>query len=53
MKIRPVEPSCSMWMNGRTDGRADKQDKANSRFSQFANAPKNEQVLSRTAREQT
>ena len=37
----------------RLDGRTDRQDKANSRFSQFANAPKSKQVLSSTVREQT
>jgi hypothetical protein len=35
------EPSCFMGTDGQTDGRTDRHDEANSRFSQFANAPKN------------
>jgi hypothetical protein len=38
---------------GWTVGRTGRQDKANGRFSQFANAPTNKQVLSSTVREQT
>jgi len=42
-----------MWMNGRTDRQTDRQDKAYSRFSQFAKAPKNDEVLSSSVSEQT
>jgi len=41
--------SCSV----RTDGRTDGQYKANNRFSQFANASENKQVLFSTVHEQT
>jgi hypothetical protein len=34
MKIRPVEPKL-LHSDGRTDGRADIYDEANSRFSKF------------------
>jgi uncharacterized membrane-anchored protein len=34
MKIRLLEPSCSMWT-----GRTDRQEEAKSRFRNFANAP--------------
>jgi len=42
MKIRKLKPTCSMWKEGQTD----KHDVANSCFSHFCQAPRNQHIRS-------